>query len=147
MSRKESKTVRFIKAPVRVLSKAREFYIKSMLRCAGEFTYASAMGCPAPQSTSLPRSFSTNSSVSSSYEDFRELIRASSTRSLTGKTEVEILQSKLSPGVKVVPRSQTVTIGRIDEDKPCEFMEDVAINPNLYPRSRSHAPSRKSRMF
>ncbi|CAA3032536.1 Hypothetical predicted protein [Olea europaea subsp. europaea] len=146
MSQKESKTGRFIKAPVRVLSKARDFYVKNMLRCAGEFTYASAMGCPAPQPTSFPRSFSV-SSVSSSDEDFLELIRASSTRSLTGKTEAEILQSKQSPGVKVVPRSQTVNIGRIDEDKPCEFMEDVAINPNLYPRSRSYAPSRRSKMF
>ncbi|CAA3011442.1 uncharacterized protein LOC111366447 [Olea europaea var. sylvestris] len=148
MSPKESKISRFIRAPIRVLSKARDLYVKSMLNCAGEFTYASAMGCPTPQTTSLPRSFSVNSTVSSSDEDFRELIRASSTRSLTGKIETEILRSKQLPGVlKVVPRSQTVTVGRIDEDKPCEFVEDVAINPNLYPRSRSYAPPSRSKMF
>ncbi|KAL2522653.1 hypothetical protein Fot_26576 [Forsythia ovata] len=148
MSQKESKIGRLVKAPIRVLSKARDVYVKSMLRCAGEFTYASAMGCPAAQPTSLPRSFSVNSSVSSADEDFRELIRASSTRSLNGKIEAEILRSKQSPGnLKVVPRSQTVTIGRIDEDKPCEFVEDPAIDSNLYPRSKSYAPSRRSKMF
>ncbi|CAI9758472.1 unnamed protein product [Fraxinus pennsylvanica] len=148
MSPKESKISRFIKAPIRVLSKARDLYVKSMLSCAGEFTHASAMGCPAPQITSLPRSFSVNSSVSSSDEDFRELVRASSTRSLPGKIQAEILRSKQSSGaLKVVPRSHSIAIGRIDEEKPCEFVEDLAINPKLYPRSRSYAPSSRSKMF
>ena len=40
----------------------------------------------------------------------------------------------------MVPRSQSVGIGRIDEDKCCEFSEDVKVNiDQVYPRSKSHS--------
>ncbi|KAK3021913.1 hypothetical protein RJ639_045207 [Escallonia herrerae] len=112
---------------MRVLSKARDFYIRSMSECAGQVGFGASMGmgCPTPHISSLPRSFSVGSTSSSYDQDFRELVRAASTRSLGGKVDLEFRQRQ-SPasGVNVVPRSQSVAVGRIDEDKPCEFGED-----------------------
>ncbi|XP_073064146.1 uncharacterized protein [Primulina eburnea] len=142
--RKGSKIIRYMKAPARILARARDFYVNRMMRCAGHVGQSSAIGCSAPQFSTLPRSFSVNSSYSTtSEEDFRELIRAASTRSLSGKIDSELLRVKrTSPlrvvrgGVAVVPRSHTVTIGRIDEDKPCEFgVSEV----DSVPRSRTYA--------
>lgn len=131
---KESKFVRYMKGPIKILARARDLYVSSLTGCAGHVTHGNAMGCPTPQFASLPRSFSANSSYSdynSREEDLRELIRIASTRSLTGKAEAELLRSKRSPpigagGVAAVPRSRTVAIGRIDEDKTYEFGGDYA---------------------
>ncbi|KAK3006365.1 hypothetical protein RJ639_017476 [Escallonia herrerae] len=145
---KESKISRCFKAPMRVLSKARDFYIRSMSECAGQVGFGAAMGCPAPHISSLPRSFSVGSSSSSYDQDFRELVRAASTRSLGGKVDLEF-RRRQSPatGVNVVPRSQSVAVGRIDEDKPCEFGEDFKVmTADMYPRSRSYAVSTRNGM-
>ncbi|XP_073146942.1 uncharacterized protein [Henckelia pumila] len=140
---KGSKIVRYLKAPARILARARDFYVNSMMRCAGHVGQSSAIGCSAPQFSTLPRSFSVGSSYSTgSEEDLRELIRVASTRSLGGKIESELLRAKrpsplrVGGGVAVVPRSHTVAIGRIDEDKPCEFgVHEV----DSVPRSRTYA--------
>ncbi|KAK9284177.1 hypothetical protein L1049_025181 [Liquidambar formosana] len=148
---KESKLSRCLKAPIRILTKARDFYIRSMLVCDG-----SVMGLPTGQVTTLPKSFSVNSSKSNNDEDLRELVRAASTRSLGKKVELDLLRrqqpvtGKSSPasGPNNVPRSASVGIGRIDEDAPCEFGEDVKVKTDVYPRSRSYAvSSRRNGMF
>lgn len=146
--RKESKLIsKCIKAPIRVLSKARDFYMRTLLGCAGKVNsygpYDGAMGYPTgPYLTTLPRSFSAASSSSdSNYDnDLRELIRIASARGNTVK-KVE----------GMVPRSKSVhiNIGRIDEEKACEFggeEEDIKLKKidNLFPRSRSYAvPKRR----
>jgi len=145
--KKESRMSRYIKAPIRVLSKARDFYIQSMSECAGQVTYGGGIGCPMPHvSPTLPRSFSVNSSRSWGHDndDYRELVRAASTRSLGKK--VQLPEQRQSPvgGVKVVPRSRSVAIGRIDEDKTCDFGQDVKVKPDIYPRSKSYAVSKRS---
>lgn len=144
----ESKLIRLLKSPIRVLIRARDFYIRSMTDCADRVSYGSVMGCPTGQVSSLPRSFSVNSTKSSSQdEDLRELIRAASTRSLGNKVQAELLrrENSLAPafGPKGVPRSFSVGIGKIDEDKPCEFGEDIKVNTEMFPRSRSHAVSKR----
>ncbi|GER28865.1 hypothetical protein STAS_04693 [Striga asiatica] len=98
---KESKLVRYIKGPIRILARARDFYVNSLTGCADHVAYAGATLQPA----ALPRSFST-----SSAHDTAELIRIASVRT---KSEAELLRMK--------KRSRSVAIGRIDEDKPCEF--------------------------
>ncbi|KAF8410250.1 hypothetical protein HHK36_002775 [Tetracentron sinense] len=125
-----------------------------MTECAGRVGYDNVMGCPAGQvSTTLPRSFSVNSSRSRSDEDLRDLIRTASKRSLENKLEADFLrqqqQHKSPPttGPKGVPRSFSVGIGRIEEDKPCDFggHEDVKVKTDLlYPRSRSYAATRRT---
>ncbi|GFP78883.1 hypothetical protein PHJA_000031800 [Phtheirospermum japonicum] len=153
-ARKEGKFVRYMKAPVRILARARDFYVHSLNDCAGQVAYyGSAVGCPTPYNpATLPRSFSTNSSCytnhSSRDEDLRELVRIASTRGLVGKTEADLLRSGKSPA-SAVSRSRTVVIGRIDEDKACDQFEenDVGeIRPLIYHRSKSYGASGRSRM-
>ncbi|KAG8373837.1 hypothetical protein BUALT_Bualt11G0066700 [Buddleja alternifolia] len=140
---KESKFAKYMKVPIRILARARDFYVQSLSGCAaGQVAYGH-MGCP----TALPRDFSANSSYSdysNRDEDLRELIRIASTRSLTGKIEAELLRSKkATPLGGGMPRSRTVTIGRIDEEKPCEFGgDDDEERVEVYPRSKSYEASR-----
>ncbi|CAD5176531.1 unnamed protein product [Musa acuminata subsp. burmannicoides] len=122
---------RCMKAPVRALCRARDLYVRSMNSCAGRMEYGPPLGCP--HFEDLPRSYGLQSAGD---EDLRELMRAAS-RSL----------GTLPP--PAVPRSQSVAVGRIDEDKPCDFGE-VAVGADLLlPRSRSHDPGakRKARLF
>lgn len=139
---KESSIRKCIKAPLRILIKARDCYVRSLLDCSGRIRYGGTIGsCPAfTEISSLPRSFSVNSSASSADEDFRELLRISSIRN---QVELEIARGKslAEKGINVVPRNRSVAIGRIDEEKPCDFGEEVKMNTDVYPRSRSYAVS------
>ncbi|KAL0395841.1 UNVERIFIED_CONTAM: hypothetical protein Scaly_0032500 [Sesamum calycinum] len=118
--RTESRFARYMRGPVKALARARDLYVRSLSGCADHVHCADSMGFPAPHFESLPRSFSTNSSYSKD-EDLKELVRIASTRSLTGKVEAELHRSGKP---SAVARSRTVVIGRIDEEKPCEFGED-----------------------
>ncbi|KAA8528447.1 hypothetical protein F0562_035802 [Nyssa sinensis] len=146
----QNKFLRILTIPIRVLSKARDFYVRSMTDCAERVSYGNVMGGPAGQLSSLPKSFSVSSSRSDDGEDLRELIRATSTRSLGNRVELDLYmkqQVKQSPAV--VPRSCSVGMGRIDEDRPCDFGEDnVNVKAELlYPRSRSYAVTKRSVVF
>lgn len=47
-----------------------------------------------------------------------------------------------------MPRSRSVAIEKIDEDKPCDFGEDVTVKTDVFPRSRSYAIStRRTRVL
>ncbi|CAA2981477.1 Hypothetical predicted protein [Olea europaea subsp. europaea] len=134
-SRKESKVRRLIKAPIRILSRARDLYVQSLSGCTGE-AYSSVGWPAAPQVlTNLPKSFSVNSSFSNSDE----VLYATNIRSLAGsiKRDDSLRRRRHQPEPNVVGRSQTVTIGRIDEDKPCEFGEHIAVKTDFYPEFRS----------
>lgn len=123
-----------VKAPLRVLCRARDLYVSSITGCAGMANYG-AMGYPGGPA-GIPRSFSFQQGRSScsSEDDLRELMRAAS-QGAGGSL------NRRGPGN--VPRSQSVGIGRIDEDKPCEFGAEPMAGP-FYPRSRSYAvPARR----
>ncbi|XP_027348484.1 uncharacterized protein LOC113860054 [Abrus precatorius] len=127
--RKESYLSRYMKAPFRFLMKARDMYVRGMIECSTHFSYVNvSMGCPSGQVCTLPRSFSVNSETND--DDFNELVRAASLKSFGDRRQ---------PVIKV-PRSRSVAIGRIDEDKPCDFGDDmIKLKPHIYPRSRSYA--------
>ncbi|KAH7566714.1 hypothetical protein ACOSQ2_023669 [Xanthoceras sorbifolium] len=154
-SSKDGKLSKYFKSTVRILVKARDFYIRSMTECSDKVTYGTAMGCPTGQPLSLPRSYSVSSSKSSGNDDdFRELVRAASTRGLAGKIDQDLLrkqQVRQTPTTLAnnnIPRSYSVGIGRIDEDKACDdFDDDVKLKTNLYPRSRSHAAVKRTGLF
>lgn len=140
---KESRLSRCMKAPMRFLSKARDFYIHGMTECSRHFAYVdAAMGCPVGRPSTLPRSFSNGSTRSSSGDDYRDLIRAASVRSYGNRFESDLLGKPPAP--TRVSRSRSVGIGRIDEDKPCDFGDDVEVKPIIYRRSRSCAVHRRS---
>ncbi|KAK4712072.1 hypothetical protein R3W88_006585 [Solanum pinnatisectum] len=139
---KESRIKKCIKAPIKILIKARDCYVRSLTNCSGRMGYGSAIGsCPAfTQISSLPRRFSANSSASSGDDDFRELMRISSRKN---HVELENVRQKSldKKGRNVVPRNRYVAIGRIDEEEPSDFGEEVRVSTDVYPRSRSYAVS------
>ncbi|XP_011099401.1 uncharacterized protein LOC105177838 [Sesamum indicum] len=147
--RSESKFIRYMKGPIRVLARVRDLYVQSMMGCGGHVNYGNAMGCPTPQIPRLPKSFSSSHiNYKTAEEELRELIRLASTRNLTGKIEAELLRSKRPPSHGVT-RSHTVAFGRIDEDRAVEFgdEEDVGLlGGGAYPRSRSYAVLRRSKV-
>ncbi|XVF17496.1 hypothetical protein REPUB_Repub10bG0127900 [Reevesia pubescens] len=153
-SSKESKLSRYLKAPIKILIKARDFYIKSMTEYSDRIGYGTVMGCPTGQVNALPRSYSVSSTKSSNGDnDLRELIRAASTRSLNNKVQSDLLRRQQprqfpnTTGANNMLRSNSVGIGRIDEDKPCDFEEDdhIKVKTDVFPRSRSYAVTKRSK--
>nr|XP_043616226.1 uncharacterized protein LOC122588159 [Erigeron canadensis] len=132
--------IKVLKAPLRAICKIRDMYILGMYKCAA------GMGEPTNVYTSsLPKSYSTTSSRAD--DDYAELIRIASTRSLT-KLDPEFLQRQKTT---VVARSQSLAFGRIDEDKTCDYFgDDFKLNNSdhhqMFPRSKSHAAPPLTRM-
>ncbi|KAK9097153.1 hypothetical protein Sjap_022650 [Stephania japonica] len=145
----ESKLIRCVKAPMRALCSARDMYVRSMTQCAGRTSHTAAMGMGAGAVSSIPRSFSASSSRRSGEdEDLRELIRAASQKGLLSKIELEIRQKQQQQQQRkseALPRSFTVGIGRIDEEKASEFdEEEPVVKPRvLYPRSKTYGAASK----
>lgn len=158
-SKKPNKFVHIITTPIRALGKARDFYVNSMLDCAN----ANAVGLQGTaQAASLPRSFSAASS-SRSYnddgEDYRELVRAASARSI-GSTRLDVdtrikqeRRIRAGPGSGPPQRSISVAMGRIDEERPTNYFGEDMKNGNnnlvrkndlKYPRSKSEVVGRTS---
>ncbi|RCV41073.1 hypothetical protein SETIT_9G106900v2 [Setaria italica] len=107
---------RCARAPFRVLVRARDLYVSRMAACAG------GGGRGGGPSHGFYRS------AAGADDDVRELIRAASRAG-----------PPRAPG-GVGPRSQSVAIGRIDEDRACEFgLEDGERAQAMGPRSKSCA--------
>lgn len=149
-----NKFLRFITVPFKALVKARDLYVRSLTSCALRVSYGHGSEA---QYSGLPRSFSSAmSATSNDNEDLRELIRAASTTSLGPRKEMEMLlkqKLRVQMGSKALPKSCSVVMGRIDEEKPCEFEEKDAsaaaavVNKNKYPRSRSYAVTKTTSSF
>lgn len=147
----QNKFVRFITIPLRILGRARDFYVRSVTDCAANISYTQSTGCPAM----LPKSLSVSSSRSNGSEDMRELIRAASARTLVERIDMDMMlkqqgtQPTSMAGSKGLPKCTSVGMGKIDEDGPCDFEEvgaDMKANL-LYPRSRSYAVPNRKVMF
>ncbi|KAI3465246.1 hypothetical protein Pfo_021909 [Paulownia fortunei] len=153
----QNRFLRIITVPIRALCKARDFYVKSMTDYADRMNYGNVVAVPGTSQVSvLPKSFSVSSARSNySNEDFQELVRAASARGIGDRVELDSYikqQMKMRSGSgggprAMPPRSSSVAMGRIDEDRPCcYFGEDnsniiSSKNEIKYPRSRSHAVS------
>ncbi|CAA7393803.1 unnamed protein product [Spirodela intermedia] len=138
---------RMVTAPFRALRRLRDLYVRSMTGCAGSGNFRKVTAFPGGASAGIRRSYSLNPSrvSSSSEDDLRDLVRAASQGA---RGSLNLSGFYQSPGGKpTVPRSQSVAIGRIDEDKPSDFTAEPVLGP-LYPRSRSCAvPKRKGGMM
>lgn len=126
---KESKLLsRYLKAPMRLLIKAGKFYVTSLTQYSESVGYGIVMGCPTGQLNTLPRSYSVSSTRSGNGDDdLRELVRAASTRSLdsNNRAQSDLVRRQQARQSPKMPRSHSVGIGRIDEDRPCDFDEDI----------------------
>ncbi|CAL2279432.1 unnamed protein product [Prunus armeniaca] len=174
-AKKQSKLMYIICAPIRTLTKARNFYMRGLEDYAGKVSYGGGVsGYTASQVPRLPKSFSVNSSSSSDDEDLRQLLRtASSKNSKRNDVEKEKNNNKPAGDLDVhrrpvvrqpaqpIARQQTMNgmgmrsysvglkMGRIDEERACSFEEDEVnvAKADLYPRSRSYAVKRRSGGF
>lgn len=147
---KQSKFIRFIRLPLTVLVKARDFYVRSLTEYAAKGNYGNGMASQGGQFPSLPKSFSVGASRSNDSEDYRELIRAASVRSLGHRNEVDLLiQQHLTQSAvnrsKEFPKSSSVGMrfmGRIEEEQSCDLEDSVKGNKtenNKFTRSRTVA--------
>jgi hypothetical protein len=152
----QSKFMRVVAIPVRLVCKARDVYVKSIIDCSTRMGYGHSMALPTGRYPPLPWSFSIGSSRCNDNEDYRKLVRAASARSLGQRNEIEMLiqqlrqqQSSIMVGSKMfLPKSCGFgmgIMGRIDGDKPCDFETGAGavVKPQLGPRSRSFAVGRK----
>ncbi|XP_058068710.1 uncharacterized protein LOC131218045 [Magnolia sinica] len=143
-----NKLTRCLKAPFRVLCRARDFYIKSMNNCSSRIDYGAAMGCPAAVVYTLPKSFSMNSTRTREDEELRELLRIVSKRERVAKstTTTTVKNAVGAKNTKGLPKSFSMGIGKIDEDEPCYFQDDFKMgstNASVFPRSRSYGMGKR----
>lgn len=147
MKNKVGRLGRCLKVPFRVLSKALDFYVRSITYCSGRAR------CGSSSVHGLPRNLSAGSSESTvqhTNEDFQELLRAAFTRILRDNNEIPAEVPRDHPysycsNNGKAARSCASGMGSIDEDRPCEFGEEVRVDVSfnvLYPRSRSRSRRR-----
>ncbi|XP_042010528.1 uncharacterized protein LOC121759091 isoform X2 [Salvia splendens] len=132
-AKQQNRFVRIITTPYRALRKARDFYVRNMLDCAN--SNAIGLQSSGQSGPALPRSFSTSSSASRDDDaDFRELVRARTigVENLDAYIKQE-RKAKHGPPRVLPPRSASVAMGRIDEEKPSGFFgEDIKIVGSPY---------------
>ncbi|KAG7020614.1 hypothetical protein SDJN02_17300, partial [Cucurbita argyrosperma subsp. argyrosperma] len=132
-----SKFMRFVTLPIRALGKAKDLYVRSIMDCAPRVSH----GYPSGQMPVLPKSYSSRSCRSNETDDFRELVKAASVRSMDIKdVDADVVYPQRVRQSTGLPKSCSVGMGRIDEDSACEFEGGVEEKGDLvYPRSRSYA--------
>ncbi|PQP93458.1 uncharacterized protein Pyn_11157 [Prunus yedoensis var. nudiflora] len=126
---------RIITVPIRALSKAKDFYVRSMTDVAERVSYGNTMGGPELIRAASARSYGTRIDVDAILKE-QQLKRSATTTTMGSKP--------------VLPKCSSVAMGRIDEDGPADFDENTAgdVKPDLfYPRSRSYAVTKRSVAF
>ncbi|KAI9126807.1 hypothetical protein K1719_002403 [Acacia pycnantha] len=102
--------------------------------------YSNPMDVLAGRFEALPRSYiaAAMATKQDEREDFAELVRAASVRTLMEKLEMDS-SLKQKEEAKVLPKSVSVGMVRIDEDSPsCHFGDPpLSDAPDVYPRSTS----------
>ncbi|XP_062020691.1 uncharacterized protein LOC133737080 [Rosa rugosa] len=163
---KQSKLMRFISSPIRSLTKAKNFYMKSLEDCAAKVGYggggAGVGGYTASQVPQLPRSFSGNSSSSNDDEDLRQLLRTASSKKNNdaekrdnkvagsemhrrGRPNVSIRQPTMNNAMGMRSYSVGLKMGRIDEERASTFEEDeVDVKADFYTRNRSYGVNKRN---
>ncbi|XP_054789937.1 uncharacterized protein LOC129303825 [Prosopis cineraria] len=146
--------VRFITSPFRALGRARDFYVRSITKCGHNMNYSNPVDA-AGRFAAFPRSYSANTSRSEESEDFAELVRAASARTMVDRIDMDLVLKRHATAQKQqsvestgLPKSTSVGMTKIDEDKPYDFA-DGGVNsaPDLYPRSRSYAVGKRNVVF
>lgn len=157
---KQNMLMKIIGSPIRALGKARDAYVRSITSCGQNMSYGNPMD-PAGRFSALSRSQSAATSRRSDIEggeDFAELVRAASARTMVNRIDMDLVlkqqqqQQEMKNGLKGnkgLPKSSSVGMGKIDEDKPFEFSNvesgSVAFVKDSYPRSKSYAVGNKNR--
>lgn len=140
-------------SPIRALGKARDAYVRSITNCGQNMHYGNPMDAAGKfsalsrsQSAATSRRSSTTSSFGDNSEDFAELVRAASARTLVNRIDMDLVlkQQQLKKSNKGLPKSSSVGMAKIDEDMPFDYSSvekrgGVGIVHDSYPRSKSYA--------
>ncbi|KAL5071771.1 hypothetical protein RYX36_022658 [Vicia faba] len=154
--------MRIMCSPIRALGKARDAYVRSITNCGHSMSYGSYPMDSASRFSSLSRTQSTatsrRSSSSSSLsrldnnEDFAELVRAASARTLGNRIDMDLVlkqrqQQEQQKMNKKLPKSSSVGMAKIDEDMPFDSSvgNGVGFVVDSYPRSKSYAVGNRTR--
>ncbi|XP_059650057.1 uncharacterized protein LOC132295794 [Cornus florida] len=152
---KQSKLMQYITTPFRIIGMTRDFYTKTMFDCAGRIGEGSVVACHTAQVSHIPTKFDVYlSNVKKEDDHVRELLRAvPNKRELDGR----IMESNVPQGQPAgmgCGRSYSVgvgRIGRIDEDKSCDFEEDELVVKGkedlFHTRSRSYAVTKRNPVY
>ncbi|KAE9588476.1 hypothetical protein Lal_00002719 [Lupinus albus] len=147
----KSLLVRIIGSPIRALVKARDMYVRSITNCGQSISYGNSTIDGAGGFSSFPRSYSTATSTrSEENEDFAELMRAASARTIESRIDMDlVMKQQQEKQHKGLSKSSSVGMAKIDEDVPFDLSYDgvVSFKPDSYPRSRSYAVTKKSVVF
>nr|GMD96400.1 serine carboxypeptidase-like 2 isoform X1 [Ipomoea batatas] len=126
--RNRKRLIRLVTFPFTALCKARDFYVRSMTDCSGRVGVGNVAGVGPMHGGRLPKNFSVGSLRSNESDDFRELVRASSSTNGVRSADLDLLarermkRAASDPGG--MPRSCSVGMGKIDEDAPFVSGED-----------------------
>lgn len=132
--RSRKRLIRLVTFPFTALCKARDFYVRSMTDCSGRVGVGNVAGVGPMHGGRLPKNFSVGSLRSNESEDFRELVRASSSTNGVRSADLDLLarermkRAASDPGG--MPRSCSVGMGKIDEDAPFVSGEDNGFGNN-----------------
>lgn len=143
----QNKLVRIMASPIRALGKARDMYVRSITNCGQHVSYYGG-GDPTEGAGRFSRSHSVATSTRSEVvsEDYAELLRAASARTLANRIDMDLVlkqqQHANSSKGNNLPKSSSVGMARIEEDKPYDSEKGVT---DSYPRSRSYAVEAKRR--
>lgn len=149
--------MRIMCSPIRALGKARDAYVRSITNCGQSMNYGSYPMDAASRFSSLSRSQTTSSRRSSSSsslsrldnnEDFAELVRAASARTLGNRMDIDlVLKQEQQKMNKKLPKSSSVGMAKIDEDMPFDsgLGNGVGFVVDSYPRSKSYAVGNRTR--
>ncbi|CAH8390538.1 unnamed protein product [Eruca vesicaria subsp. sativa] len=127
--KKDSYLARLVKSPVRFLIMARDAYIRSMTSCSAGYIRGGGGSCGfglppgnfhiyEEPSTTLPRSFTLNSSTTTTAT--RERYQFVSNYSRGGGGEIKAVRRPLD----LQRNYSCMVMGRIDEDKACDKFEE-----------------------
>ncbi|KAL7582301.1 uncharacterized protein LOC111905170 [Lactuca sativa] len=139
--RKPITIVWIIKTPIRALCKAKDIYIKGITNFSNTYSRPVMILEEANRTTmQLPRSFSTTMLPDdhSRHQQPEELVRANSTSNThismadLERYMIHKQNHRLQPCAsrKGVPRSCSVGMGRIDEDRASSFRDDCVLLKN-----------------
>jgi len=119
-SRRGSKFGKYMRAPLRFLTKVKDMYVRGMIHCSQDLAFVDAnMGIPT-QIYNTPNSFS-SATPTINNDDFNELVTAA-LRVRSGGNGVELDAEAMK---KPPQKSHSVGMERIEEeDEACEIGDD-----------------------
>ncbi|XP_027333549.1 uncharacterized protein LOC113848293 [Abrus precatorius] len=142
---RQSVLVRIMGSPIRALGKARDMYVRSITNCGQNMSYGNPMDS-AGRFSALSRSHSAATSRSEGNEDFAELVRAASARTLVNRIDMDLVLKQHHGNSTGLPKSSSVGMAKIEEDKAYESESEGGVS-DPYPRSKSYAVGKRNLPF